>query len=359
MVELRGQVRSFLAEELDRFPGRPDIINGFDAAFSREVGRRGWIGASWPETLGGRGWSAESRFVILEEMLAAGAPVLAHMVGERQFGPLLLRYGTDEQRRRFLPRIASGEAFFCIGMSEAAAGSDLSALETRASPVTGGYRLSGAKLWTSLAHLADYAVVLCRTSEHANPREGLTQLVVNLRSSGVVVAPIHNIVGEHEFNQVFFDDVLVPEGDVVGTVGEGWRQALSELTSERGGPDRYLSNFPLLARITEQLRLDPDPRASETIGRLVAHLSALRSLTEDVAVALAAGREPSLEAAIVKASGAAFEQDLLESLRPLMPPGEDRRALLAEATLRGPSYSIRGGTREVLLSLIGDRVLRA
>lgn len=356
---LRNEVRSFLRERLSDFAGESNGTRGFNPTFSRELGRRGWIGSQWPRAYGGRESGPLSRFVILEEILAAGAPVQAHMVGERQSGPLLLRYGTDAQRMRYLPRIAAGECYFCIGMSEPEAGSDLAAIRMKAVRADGGYKLNGTKIWTSLAHLCDFVIVLCRTSPMTSERHmGMSQLIVDLHAAGVSISPIANLSGEHEFNQVFFDDVFVPDEGVIGTVGAGWTQALSELTNERGGPDRYLSNFAALQDVVTRLGLEPNERAAVAIGRLVAHLSSLRQLGKCVAERQAQGEDPALLAALVKELGASYEQDAAEVLRQLIPlesPGDN--ALIEEAVRKAPSYSIRGGSREILLGIIADGLM--
>src|SRR6058998_3490909 len=182
---LREEVRDFLRAELcDRAPvRRAHSWGGFDREFSRKVGARGWIGMTWPKRYGGHERSALERYVVLEEMLAAGAPVSAHWVADRQSGPLLLRFGTEEQRERFLPAMARGECAFAIGMSEAGSGSDLASVATRAERVAGGWRVDGTKTWTGGAHAADFLVVLCRTSPRGEDRHaGLTQLIVDLGS---------------------------------------------------------------------------------------------------------------------------------------------------------------------------------
>ena len=358
---LRGEVRSFLRERLADFAGESGGTRGFDPAFSREMGRRGWIGSQWPRVYGGREAGPNSRFIILEEMLAARAPMLAHLVGERQSGPLLLRYGTEAQRLKFLPRIAAGESYFCIGMSEPEAGSDLAAIRMKAVPVAGGYKLNGTKIWTSLAHLCDYIIVLCRTAAMTSDRHaGMSQLIVDLHSAGVSITPIPNLAGEHEFNQVFFDDVFVPDEGVIGTVGGGWRQALSELTNERGGPDRYLSSFAALQTVVTKLGPEPNEREATVIGRLVAHLFTLRQLGKSVADRQGEGGDPALQAALVKELGASYEQETIEALRQLVPlDGSGDNAVLEEAVKRAPAYSIRGGTREILLQVIAASLLES
>src|SRR5687767_15440425 len=169
---LRKEVREFLHETMEGpVPmQREKTWGGFDREFSKKVGARGWIGMTWPKKYGGHERTFLERYVVLEEMLAAGAPVSAHWVADRQSGPLLLRFGTEEQRRRFLPAIARGRHYFCIGLSEPGAGSDLAAIRTRARAVTGGWRVHGGKLWTTIADRAHTMLTLVRTSGEANSR---------------------------------------------------------------------------------------------------------------------------------------------------------------------------------------------
>ena len=204
---LRKEVRAFLAAEpASRAPAdRAQSWNGVDPAFSRKLGERGWIGMTWPKEYGGHERSGLERYVVIEEMLAAGAPVAAHWIADRQSGPSLLRYGSEEQRITILPRIARGECYFCIGMSEPDAGSDLAAVRTKAQPVDGGYLVNGTKLWTTNAHLAHYMILLARTGSSASERHaGLSQFVVDLSAPGIEIRPILIATGEHHFNEVVF-----------------------------------------------------------------------------------------------------------------------------------------------------------
>src|SRR5207253_2515473 len=220
---------------------------GVDREFSKKMGARGWIAMTWPKRYGGHEKSALERYVVLEEMLAAGAPVSAHWIADRQSGPLLLRFGTEAQRQKFLPAIARGELSFAIGMSEPDSGSDLGSLRTRAERIAGGYKVNGTKIWTSNAHLADYMIATFRTHhDPAKKHEGLTQFLVDTKLSGITMSPIIDLAGAHHFNMVVFEDVFVPEDMRVGEEGAGWKQVTTELAFERSGPERYLSSFALL-----------------------------------------------------------------------------------------------------------------
>ena len=356
---LRAEVREFLAVELAaRTPlERAQSWMGFDAGFSSKMGARGWIGMTWPKAYGGHETSALHRYVVLEEMLAAGAPVAAHWIADRQSGPLLLRYGTEAQRRAILPRVAAGESFFCIGMSEPGSGSDLAAARTRATPVDGGFRVTGTKVWTTYAHRSHYMILLART-EPGERHEGFSQFVVDLSTPGITIQPIHDISGAHHFNEVHFEDVFLPADSLVGNPGDGWKQVMGELAFERSGPERFLSSFALVKELVRMLGNNPSDGAAETVGRLAAHLIVLRRLSTSVAGMLQAGRDPQLEASVVKDLGAVFEQEIPEVARRLV-SGEPSLAssssflnVLAYTTLAAPSFSLRGGTREILRGII-------
>jgi alkylation response protein AidB-like acyl-CoA dehydrogenase len=358
---LREEVRAFVRETMGDEPPlrRARSWGGFDREFSRKVGARGWIGMTWPKRYGGHERSALERYVVLEEMLAAGAPVSAHWVADRQSGPLLLRFGTEAQRERFLPRIARGELAFAIGMSEPDSGSDLAAVRTRAERVVGGYRVNGTKVWTSNAHLSDYMIALFRTqSNPAKKHEGLSQFLVDVKSPGIAIRPIIDLSGAHHFNEVVFQDVFVPEEMRVGEDGAGWSQVTTELAFERSGPERYLSSFALLTELIRETSKTPSERAAVTVGRLVAHLATLRQMSVAVAGMLEAGKNPNLEAAVVKDLGTNFEQEIPEVVHALLGAepafglGSDLQRVLAYLVQTAPSFSLRGGTREVLRGII-------
>ncbi len=359
---LRREVRAFLREHLADLPTakRAESWSGYDPAFSRELGARGWIGMRWPKRYGGHERSALERYVVLEELLAAGAPVSFHWIADRQSGPLLLRFGTETQRQRLLPSVARGELSFCIGMSEPDSGSDLASIRTRARRVDGGWRVDGTKLWTSHAHLADYMIALFRTAplDTANRHAGLSQFLVDLkRSTGITVRPIRNLAGEEHFNEVVFEDAFVPDDMLVGEPGAGWRQVTAELAFERSGPERYLSSFRLLTALVDEAARRPGERGAVAVGRLVARLATLRHLSLSVAGMLEAGASPLLESAVVKDLGVTFEQDVPEvahDLAGLSPRvgGTDFEQVLGYATQVAPSFSLRGGTREILRGIV-------
>ncbi|MBI2223739.1 MAG: acyl-CoA dehydrogenase family protein, partial [Betaproteobacteria bacterium] len=276
--KLQHEVREFLRAEIAAQAFQPHLGHTeFNAEFTRKVAARGWIGMTWPKRYGGQERSYLERFVVTEEMLAVAAPCAAHWFGDRQTGPSLLRYGTEEQKQRFLPAIARGEYSFALGMSEPNSGSDLASVKTRAERVPNGWRVTGQKVWTSWAHRAHAFFVLCRTTPAAGDRhEGLSQLIVELDAPGVTIRPIRFLDGRHTFNEVFLDNVFVPDAGVVGAIGQGWKQVTSELALERSGPERYMTTFPLFTELMRRLGAGPDARALEMAGKLAARLWSLR-----------------------------------------------------------------------------------
>jgi alkylation response protein AidB-like acyl-CoA dehydrogenase len=362
-LQLRRDVRKFLAQERSRGTvlGRPDSwLAGWDPDFSRRLAERGWVGMALPVEYGGRGLGFLARVVVIEELLAAGAPVSAHWVADRQAAPSILAHGSEEQRKRFLPAIAAGRCFFSIGMSEREAGSDLASVRTRAERVPGGWRLSGTKMWTGGAHVNDYAIVLARTSDHEDRHQGLSQFIVDLRAPGVRVEPIRLLTGEHRFNEFRLEGVEVPGKLLLGNEGDGWAQVTGELAFERSGPERYLTTFPLLVSLVRELADRPTtPDQHARLGALLARVSSVRRLSLGVAAALDAGRPADVQAALVKDLGTRLEGDLVHEVRRILPVTPDADAtpgshaeLLAFALLHSPGYTLRGGTNEILRGII-------
>ena len=359
---LRTEVRAFLDEQ---FGGanpvkRARSWGGFDREFSKRVGARGWIGMTWPKKYGGHERTFLERYVVMEEMLAAGAPVSVHWVADRQSGPLLLRFGTEEQRQRILPGIVRGALAFAIGMSEPDSGSDLASIRTRATKVDGGYLVNGTKVWTSNAHLSDYLIALFRTQVVPDKKhEGLTQFLVDLRTTkGITIRPIIDLAGHHHFNEVNFTDAFVPDDARVGNEGDGWKQVTAELGFERSGPERYLSSIALIKELVREVSARPDDRGAEAVGRVVASMATLRTMSLSVAGMLEAGQNPYIEAAAVKDVGTTFEQSIPElvhallDVEPTLDTGSDLEQVLGYITQVAPSFSLRGGTREVLRGIL-------
>ncbi len=360
---IRAEVRQFLQGALrDLSPAqKARSWMGFDADFSRAMAARGWLGLTLPKAYGGHGRSAFTRYVVVEEMLNAGAPVSAHWIADRQSGPLILKYGTEAQKAFYLPKICRGEAFFCIGMSEPNSGSDLASVTTRAIANESGWLLSGRKVWTTNAFRSHYMIALVRTSGQAADRHGgLSQVIVDLSLPGVSIKPIRDLTGDEHFSEVTFDQVQLAPDALIGQEGSGWEQVVSELAFERSGPERIYSSIVLLNTWMAFLRQDPTQATihAPTVGRLLSHLSVLRSMGISLISQLAEGKSPVVEAALVKDLGTQFEQELPLLIgaalgdNPARPAPLALQQTLAYVTQIAPSYSLRGGTREILRGMI-------
>jgi len=362
-IPVREFVRSYTATMTPERRARS--WTGFDAQFSRELARRGWIGLTLPVEFGGAGRSHFARFVVVEELLAAGAPVAAHWIADRQSGPLIAKYGTEAQKRRYLPKICSAEAFFAIGMSEPNAGSDLASVLTRAEPASTGWRLNGRKVWTTHAQQCHFVVVLARTSgTPADRHKGLSQFIVDLTLPGVAVQPIVDLTGDAHFSELVFDDVDLHADALIGQEGSGWEQVTAELAFERSGPERLYSSIALLEHWLAVLRVrgqsgeEPRPEVLALAGRFITHLCALREMSLSVTQLLAQGRSPAVEAALVKDLGTEFEQSLPTLIGEAIASAPEQavdpallRTLNYVAQI-APTYSLRGGTREILRGMV-------
>lgn len=363
LAGLRSAVRDFLAADQDEFGWISAVdcwLSSWDVDFSIRLATAGFVGLTIPVEYGGRGFGYLHRYVVTEELLAHGAPVGAHWIADRQVAPGLLSYGTEEQRRRLLPRIAEGRLYSSIGMSEHGAGSDLAAVQTKATRDGDGWLLNGTKVWTSGAHLAHQLVVLARTSpldtEHRHA--GFSQFIVPTDLPGITISPIVLMNGEHHFNEVLFDDVRLTDGDVLGRVGDGWHQVTSELGFERSGPERFLSTATMLFEIVTTLRRrDVDDRTAAAVGDLMARMISLRQLSISVARALTAGQDANARAALIKDLGTSFEQESVELAADLIddmdgPDAARLRSMLATARGHSPLFTLRGGTNEVLRGMV-------
>ena len=363
---LRAPVRAFLTEAMRNVPAhtRAKSWSGYDADFSRTLARQGWLGITLPTEYGGGGRSAFARYVLVEEFLNFGAPVGSHWIADRQSGPLILKYGTEAQKRFYLPRICKGEAFFCIGMSEPNAGSDLASVKTRAAKTDSGWRLNGQKIWTTNAHNCQYMIALVRTSGTLEDRQkGLSQVIVDLSLPGITVRPIKDLGGDSQFCEVFFDDVALADDALVGQEGGGWAQVTAELAFERSGPERIYSSIVLMDQWLAWLQSDParHQRSAPLVGKLFSHLAPLRALSIAVTDKLVRGESPVVEAALAKELGTTLEQ-LMPTLiaDDLFGDSPEQQAQIpAEVLLTvnyltqiAPSFSLRGGTRDILRGMI-------
>jgi alkylation response protein AidB-like acyl-CoA dehydrogenase len=357
-ASLRDEVRVFVADHMrkDDPVRRANCWVVGDPVFSRALGAAGFVGMSLPKHYGGHDRSAMERYVVLEELLAAGAPVGAHWIADRQTAPLLLRYGTEAQRERWIPGMAAGELYACIGLSEPNAGSDLAAVRSRAQRDGNGWILNGQKVWTTNAQIAHVMLGLFRSEPGSVRNAGLSQFMIPLDTPGVTVRPITDLSGGADFNEVFFDDVRLGADALIGVEGNGWQQATAELSLERSGPERYLSSQALMVELIRHLQSREDPVGLRLAGRFVSELWTLRQMSLSVAARLAEGEDPALEATIVKDLGNSFEQAIprliQEQLEVDLTSQEALPLLLGYLLQVSPSFSLRGGTREILRGIV-------
>ncbi|OLT41376.1 acyl-CoA dehydrogenase [Saccharomonospora sp. CUA-673] len=366
----RREVASWLADNLaGEFagvrglggPGREHEAFDERLAWERHLAADGWTCVGWPEAFGGRGLSLAEQVVFHEEYAASGAPARVSHLGEQLLGPTLIAFGTDEQRRRFLPAIRAVDELWCQGYSEPGAGSDLAAVSTSARLEDGQWVLNGQKIWTSLAHVADWCFVLARTEPGSSRHRGLSYLLVPMDQPGVTVRPITQLTGTSEFNEVFFDDARTDADLVVGAPGDGWRVAMGTLEFERGvstlgqqiGFRRELDGIVAEARRTGAID-DPVLRAELTRARIdlrVLRAHALRTLE----------RRPGPEVAVGKLLWSGWHRRLGElamrvrGARGLTTGGEldewQRLLLFSRAD------TIYGGSDEIQRNIIAERVL--
>ena len=361
---LRAEVRAFLADACRTLPAhiRARSWGGYDPALSQALGARGWLGITFPKVYGGAGRSAFARYVLVEEFLNAGAPVGSHWIADRQSGPLILKYGTEAQKRFHLPRICRGESFFCIGMSEPNAGSDLASVKSRALPDGDGFVLNGQKIWTTNAHHCHYMIALVRTSgEAADRHRGLSQVIVDLSLPGITVRPITDLSGDSHFCEVFFDNVKLGADALIGSEGQGWEQVTAELAFERSGPERLFSSIVLFDEWLAWVRT-PQGRSDSALalaGRVFCELAPLRAMSIAIQEKVMRGESPIVEAALVKELGTTLEQWIPAAIADELAgrdgvPDVPLELLhtLTYVTEVAPSYSLRGGTRDILRGMI-------
>jgi alkylation response protein AidB-like acyl-CoA dehydrogenase len=328
-----------------------------DRAFSLELAKRGWLGMTWPLEVGGGGRSPLERFVVYEALLSTGAPMATSWFADRQMGPTLLQFGTEEQQRRYLPSILDGTSAWSIGMSEPDAGSDVASIRTRAVRDGDDFVVNGQKIWNSGAASADLIYLICRTDPDAKPHQGLSELIVDMHSPGISIVPIKDMTGSEHFCEVWFEDVRVPAENLVGELNGSFRQVMRQMEHERGGPDRLLSNRKLYEDCLP-LADTADPIVRQEIaaietGYRIGRLLVLREVL---------GQAPKQFSAATKTFCTELEQRIAGFCASV--PGA--QALLAEPGLSwrvqrnvsyAPAYTIMGGTSQILRNILGERVL--
>ena len=350
---LRDEARSFAADAVAKYGRHNDSwINGYSEELARDLAAKGWIGMSWPVEHGGGGRPPIDRLIVGEELIAAGAPIAAMWFADRQMGPGLIAFGNDEQRRAFLPGILSGETTWCIGMSEPGAGSDLAALRTAARRDGDEWVLSGQKIWTSFAAVADYCYLICRTSSEGPPHLGISEIVVPMDTPGIEVRPITDMTTNRHFCEVFFTDARVPVTNLVGVEGNAFKQTMRQLEHERGGVDRLVSN-----RALYELALARADRNDPVVRQRIAALETGYRVGRILVVREVLHQAPAGFSAATKCFCTEHEVRVAEFVQQVLGP----EALLWDDVARGllytPGYTIMGGTSNIMRNILGERVL--
>ena len=340
--------------------------------WQRSKQQGGWACLQWPREYGGRSATPIEQVIWKQEEGVYVHLATVFGLGIGMCGPTLIEWGSEDQKRRFVPRIASGEEVWCQMFSEPSAGSDLAGITTRAefNSASNAWVLNGQKIWTSLAHLADYGMLLARTDPNVPKHEGLTMFVVNMKAPGVKCRPIKQISGNSEFNEVYFDSVEIPDQQRVGPPGKGWAVALTMLMNERlsigtGMP----TGFPELLALCEQLELDgrksvDDPAIRSRLAYWGVRTSGLNHTASRAISALSKGQQPGPENSIGKLVAgttmqeiAAFALELQGQAGALNGPGAIDSGRFQALLMRSPATRIEGGTDEILRNIIAERVL--
>ena len=350
---LRAEADEVARDAAVRYGPQSDSwISAYSKPFAKELAGRGWIGLSWPSSAGGAGRPGVERMIVAEALIRAGAPLGAFWFADRQIGPSLIAFGTDEQRDRFLPPILAGDHTWCIGMSEPDAGSDVASLRTRATRSGNTWIIRGQKIWTSFAALADYCYLICRTSEDGPPHTGISEIIVPMDTDGIDVRPIRDMAGGSHFCEVFFNAVEVPADNLVGQEGAAFKQTMRQLEHERGGIDRLVSN----ARLDELARARADTR-DPLIRQEIARLESTFRVGRLLVYREARGQAPKGFSAATKCYCTAYEQAVTDFVGRVFGPDAVLGGEIACGIVYAPAYTIMGGTSGVLHNVIGERIL--
>jgi alkylation response protein AidB-like acyl-CoA dehydrogenase len=387
----RAELREWLGRELpahradwpatdDEFTLHPDRSYDACLAWHRRLHRGGWVGIAWPREYGGRGAGLVEQMLFQEEMVRAGAPPGVNTIGLMLAGPGIMEWGTESQRRRFLPPILAAEEIWCQGFSEPGAGSDLASLRTGAVLDGDSFRVSGQKVWTSNAHRSQWCILLVRTDPAAPRHEGISCLLVDMGSPGITVRPLVQLTGDAEFNEVFFDDVRVPRDCLLGPLHGGWKVAMTVLMYERTGLGNQTSLHHFTRCLLDLARRTPrgdgsassgppaskDPVVRQALAQCwieteTLRLTSLRSLTRRLR-----GEAPGPEGSVLKLAFTEAYVRMAETAAGLL----GMRGQLWRGTPRAPDggrwsfqtlfarrFAIAGGTSEIQRNIIGDRVL--
>jgi len=391
LQSFRHEVKAFIQENLTAELARAgkratSIFPDFDASlkWQKILDEKGWVAPDWPKQYGGAGWSPEQLSIFQTECMAANAPVL-YLMGIKMLGPVLMHFGTEQQKAELIPRLLSGEDFWCQGFSEPGAGSDLASLQTHAVSDGDEYIINGSKIWTSAAHRANKMFCLVRTSIEGRPQQGITFLLLDMDSPGDKVSPIVSLDGEVEQCQVFFDDVRVPKSSRVGDENQGWSVAKYLLEFERGGSSYYMfveNQLNNLRELVEEQRQDygsssgDHPVLKSQLSELEIDSLALKFLEHRISASNAAGRNPGALASMQKIVGSELTQRLDELGLDIQgayiavkqnealkypfgeqPAGSESGVKIVNHYLNNRAATIFGGTSEIQRNIIAKLVL--
>jgi alkylation response protein AidB-like acyl-CoA dehydrogenase len=359
--------RAIWGEDKDEFTQHPS--SPASLAWHKRLYEGGWVGLHWPKEYGGRSASLMQQVIFTEECMRLGTPPEVNGMGINMVGPMLMHYGTEEQRQRYLANILSADEIWCQGFSEPGSGSDLASLSTRAVQDGDAFVVTGSKIWTSNAHNAQWCLLLVRTDTEAPRHRGISCLLVDMKSAGITIRPLVQMSGDAEFNQVFFEQVRVPRRQLLGHLNEGWRVAVSTLSHERGGIRQFMRlhrQVHMVQELARQRGVSRDPVMRQELAQLhidteILRLTTLRALTRQLR-----GASPGPEGSIQKLSFARlYMRNAQAAERILGPYGqlwEGSTQAVADGhwafqSLFARRYGIAGGTDEIQKNIIGERQL--
>jgi acyl-CoA dehydrogenase len=380
-LAFREEIRSLLEDELT-----PEIMTGNknsttslgdnDAAMAWQaiLHKRGWAGVAWPKEFGGPGWTSNQRYIFNSECEKAGAPKLIPL-GLRMLAPVLFRYGTKEQQNHYLPKMLSAEHYWCQGYSEPGSGSDLASLRTKAIKDGDEYIVNGTKLWTTHAQYADHIFCLVRTNPEVKKQAGISFLLIEMNSPGISLKPVITLAGDHEVNQVYFDNVRVPIHNLVGPENEGWNVAKYLLEFERGGSSvstRLKVDMAELEMMLRDLPKEHELKKRTAITNI--EVTALSQMETDMQAKVASGKTPGAGSSLMKMMASSLGQQIstlqMEAKANYSLPhnnrllltrqnaiGEERGQTATASYLNARASSIFGGAREVQKNIIAKSVL--
>ena len=372
LSESSENFRASLREWLAKNPVPPttadtslETFERIGRAWQRSLASGGWLGTHWPTEYGGRGLTLVEEAIVQEELVRVSAPQILGLFGLTMVGPVLISHGSEAQKGRFLARILSGDDIWCQGFSEPGAGSDLAAVRSRAVPTDGGYLVTGQKIWTSFAHVADWCFVLCRTSDSQRKHQGLSYLLVDMKSKGITTRPLQQISGDKEFNEVFFDSVFVPAENLVGKEGDGWKIAISTLMFERVVLTfaRQLQSETALREMLARVNAATPATIKSDLARCVVDACATRALAYSHLMSYAQGDSPGPEGSLDKLLWSESFQRLCKVAVSLCGPaaarGEHDSGVGPDLHryLYSRGRTIAAGTSEIQRGIIAERIL--